>query len=99
MLVVFILVVVKFFISDYSVGSFSREEVTSYECGFEQNSLARVPLSIRYFMLTLVFLLFDLEVMLLVFTPLDFSIGFRSYYVGLVSVGFILILFAGLLFE
>ena len=46
-----------------------REELTPYECGFEHHTLSRVPFSLRYFFLTLIFLLFDLEIVLLVFTP------------------------------
>ncbi len=49
------------------VGYSPREELTPYECGFEHHSLPRIPFSMRYFLLTLVFLLFDLEIVLLVF--------------------------------
>ena len=46
-----------------------REELSSYECGFEHHNVSRIPVSLRYFMLTLLFLLFDLEIIFLLFIP------------------------------
>ena len=60
-----VLIAVSSCLQDSSINL--REETTPYECGFEHHSLARVPFSLRYFFLTLVFLLFDLEIVLLVF--------------------------------
>lgn len=97
--VVLFLVVVKILISDYAIGSFTREEASSYECGFEQHSLSRIPLSVRYFLLTLVFLVFDLEVILLVFRPVDLGVGVSVSFVSIVSLMFIVLLFLGLVFE
>ncbi len=97
--IVFILTLVKLAISDYSWNIFSREEASSYECGFEQHSLSRIPISIRYFLLTLVFLIFDLEVILLLFTPLDLILGVNKSFLILVSLIFILLLFLGLIYE
>jgi NADH-ubiquinone oxidoreductase chain 3 len=87
------------FISNNSFSEFSREEASGYECGFEQNSVSRVPLSIRYFMLTLVFLVFDIEIILLLFTPFELFLSLNSSYVVIISLIFILLLFLGLLYE
>jgi len=46
-----------------------REEVSAYECGFEHVSYSRLPFSFRYFFLTLIFLIFDIEVVFLLFLP------------------------------
>jgi len=62
-----LLKVLSFFISEKS--PLMREEISSYECGFEHHSLSRVPFSLRYFFLTLIFLLFDLEIVLIMFIP------------------------------
>lgn len=96
---VLLLTLIKSLISDFSLNTFSREEVTSYECGFEQYSLSRIPVSIRYFLLTLIFLIFDLEIILLVFSPLDLLFGINKLYLSFVSIVFILILFIGLIYE
>lgn len=41
------------------------EKVSGYECGFESFESARVPFSVRFFLVGILFLLFDLEVSLL----------------------------------
>jgi len=94
-LVVF-LKVVSFLISE-SV-ALSREELSSYECGFEHHNLSRVPFSFRYFLLTLIFLLFDLEVVILLGVVYLFSSNALSFFL-LVVVSFILILVFGWLYE
>lgn len=95
-LIVLLLKSVSLLIAEYSL--LSREELTSYECGFEHHSLSRVPFSLRYFFLTLIFLLFDLEIILLLFFPFTsfFSIRFMSF---IIVVLFVLVLFVGLLYE
>jgi len=95
-LIVLLLKSISLLIAEYSL--LSREELTSYECGFEHHSLSRVPFSLRYFFLTLIFLLFDLEIILLLFFPFTsfFSIRFMSF---IIVVLFVLVLFVGLLYE
>ena len=75
-----------------------REEIRTYECGFEHHRLSRVPFSLRYFFLTLIFLLFDLEIVLMMFLPsLIFSV---SYTFSLLILSFfIVILFLSLIYE
>jgi NADH-ubiquinone oxidoreductase chain 3 len=55
----------------------NREELSPYECGFEHHNVSRIPFSLRYFFLTLIFLLFDLEIVLMLFVP--FSIFSSSF--------------------
>jgi len=75
-----------------------REEISSYECGFEHHSLSRVPFSLRYFFLTLIFLLFDLEIVLMIFLPsIIFSV---SYTLSLLILSFFLVvLYLSLVYE
>jgi len=75
-----------------------REEMSSFECGFEHHNLSRVPFSLRYFFLTIIFLLFDLEIVLIMFLP---SVIFTTSYTYAVAVlsGFIVVLFFGLVYE
>lgn len=44
----------------------SREKASGFECGFDAEQSARSPLSIRFFVLLLLFVVFDVEVALLV---------------------------------
>uniref|UniRef100_A0A5S6R6E8 NADH-ubiquinone oxidoreductase chain 3 n=1 Tax=Trichuris muris TaxID=70415 RepID=A0A5S6R6E8_TRIMR len=38
----------------------------SYECGFESYKLNRLPFSLNFFMVSIIFVLFDLEIIVLV---------------------------------
>jgi len=75
-----------------------REEVSSFECGFEHHNVSRVPFSLRYFFLTLIFLLFDLEIVLIIFVP--FMVFSVSYILTLfILLLFIVILYLALVYE
>lgn len=76
----------------------NREELSSYECGFEHHNVSRIPFSLRYFFLTLIFLLFDLEIVLILFIP---YIILSSYFaLSLVLlIAFIFILYVRLIYE
>jgi len=75
-----------------------REKASSFECGFDPKSNARVPFSLRFFILAIIFIVFDIEIVLLIPTPLLRSVlnSPDSLFLGF---SFLIILLLGLFHE
>nr|ABQ09367.1 NADH dehydrogenase subunit 3 [Crocodylus siamensis]AER37463.1 NADH dehydrogenase subunit 3 [Crocodylus siamensis]AER37466.1 NADH dehydrogenase subunit 3 [Crocodylus siamensis]QOI74217.1 NADH dehydrogenase subunit 3 [Crocodylus siamensis] len=74
------------------------EKLSPYECGFDPLGSARLPLSIRFFMIAILFLLFDLEIAILL--PLAWALQLTNLTKSIAwAIIIFLLMFAGLTYE
>nr|YP_010443277.1 NADH dehydrogenase subunit 3 [Danaus genutia]UTE83800.1 NADH dehydrogenase subunit 3 [Danaus genutia] len=58
-----ILMIISFIVSKKSI--LDREKCSPFECGFDPKSLPRIPFSLHFFLITMIFLIFDVEIALI----------------------------------
>nr|ATD83429.1 NADH dehydrogenase subunit 3 [Veniliornis passerinus] len=89
------LIILNFWLAQTNPDS---EKLSPYECGFDPLGSARLPFSIRFFLVAILFLLFDLEIALLL--PLPWATQLQSPITSLTWAStIILLLTLGLIYE
>nr|AIY61990.1 NADH dehydrogenase subunit 3 [Silvestritermes holmgreni] len=75
-----------------------REKSSPFECGFDPKNSARLPFSSRFFLIAVIFMIFDVEIALLLPMPITMLTSNMKSWMMISSV-FLLILIIGLYHE
>nr|YP_009711356.1 NADH dehydrogenase subunit 3 [Reticulitermes tibialis]QGA46872.1 NADH dehydrogenase subunit 3 [Reticulitermes tibialis]QGA46885.1 NADH dehydrogenase subunit 3 [Reticulitermes tibialis] len=75
-----------------------RESSSPFECGFDPKNSARLPFSSRFFLIAVIFMIFDVEIALLLPMPITMTTSNMKSWM-LISSMFLLILIIGLYHE
>nr|YP_010286766.1 NADH dehydrogenase subunit 3 [Halticus minutus]UKT60747.1 NADH dehydrogenase subunit 3 [Halticus minutus] len=75
-----------------------REKMSPFECGFDPNSNPRTPFSSQFFLIAVLFLIFDIEIMIIVPMIITMKTAVMKMWIMTSSL-FIIILIMGLYHE
>tara|TARA_B100000446_G_C10446435_1_gene303561 strand:- start:382 stop:738 length:357 start_codon:yes stop_codon:yes gene_type:complete len=78
-------------------GSKTKAKLSPYECGFDPFEDARIPFDVRYYLVAILFIIFDLEIAFLF--PWAVSLN-KIGISGIIAMGiFLLVLVIGFIYE
>nr|YP_009485584.1 NADH dehydrogenase subunit 3 [Amblythyreus gestroi]AVZ00721.1 NADH dehydrogenase subunit 3 [Amblythyreus gestroi] len=96
MMIAIMLIIICSIISKKSI--LDREKSSPFECGFDPKSSSRMPFSIQFFLIAVLFLIFDIEIVIILPMVVTLKISATSTWILTVML-FTFILIAGLFHE
>uniref|UniRef100_UPI0030FE88A7 NADH dehydrogenase subunit 3 n=1 Tax=Bothriocroton hydrosauri TaxID=59643 RepID=UPI0030FE88A7 len=79
------------------LGLMSKEKMSPFECGFDPFSCSRVPFSLKFFFIGIVFLIFDVEIVIIL--PFPILLQNKSFSIIFSFVLINLVIMMGLIYE
>nr|AOY39688.1 NADH dehydrogenase subunit 3 [Scolytinae sp. BMNH 1040146] len=77
---------------------YDREKMSPFECGFDPKNLARMPFSLQFFLIAIIFVIFDVELTL--FIPLILILKSSSMiHMSITIMIFLMLLIFGIFHE
>lgn len=73
------------------------EKISAYECGFQPFEDSRTKFNVRYYLISILFIIFDLEIMYLF--PWSITLFYTSYLSNFIIYIFFIFLIIGLFYE
>jgi NADH:ubiquinone oxidoreductase subunit 3 (subunit A) len=100
-LILTIVFVIVIFVVSLWLEKNSREASIAFECGIESFRSRRNPFSVRFFLFIILFIIFDIEVLLLIHFPFSWKLNVFLFQkiVFIIFIFIILVLLIGTYFE
>nr|WRY71256.1 NADH dehydrogenase subunit 3 [Dermacentor reticulatus] len=95
-LLILIMLYIMFFLMNFK-NLENKEKNSPFECGFDPFSISRVPFSLKFFLIGIIFLVFDVEIVVIIPFPLFSTNKNLIFTVSFITINLLILM--GLLYE